>query len=151
MHSKSLVPGRFLGEFECLSAIPEYSITIRALTPCTLYVIPANLYREWMKNDGNALFLRTQKILYDLTKQTRNDREVSDAGKYGTYDFIFDGKLRKGGGLFGTLHQKDKGRVVRRNWIFGKTINRNAKSWKNWDFFLFVQAKFIFQCSSMSP
>lgn len=72
---KEFGPGRFLGEFECLSAIPEYSITIRALTPCTLYVIPANLYLEWMKKDGNALFLRTQKILYDLTKQTRNDRK----------------------------------------------------------------------------
>ncbi len=72
---KEFGPGRFLGEFECLSAISEYSITIRAITPCILYMIPSQLYLEWMKNDGNALFLRTQKLLYELTKQTRNDRK----------------------------------------------------------------------------
>lgn len=30
---------------------------------------------EWMKHDGSALFLRTQKILLELTRQTRNDRK----------------------------------------------------------------------------
>ena len=30
---KEFGPGRILGEFECLSGIPEYSITIRAVTP----------------------------------------------------------------------------------------------------------------------
>lgn len=72
---KEFIPGRFLGEFECLSSIPEYSITIRALTNCVLYVIPSRVYLKWMQTDGNALFLRTQKLLHDLTRQTKDDRK----------------------------------------------------------------------------
>lgn len=72
---KEFGPGRFLGEFECLSSIPEYGISVRTLTDCTLCVILSEMYLEWMKHDGNALFLRTQNILLELTRQTRNDRK----------------------------------------------------------------------------
>jgi len=37
-------------------------------------VMSAKQYVRWMKCDGNALFLRTQKLLYELTIQTRDSR-----------------------------------------------------------------------------
>ncbi|MDO4337207.1 MAG: Crp/Fnr family transcriptional regulator [Eubacteriales bacterium] len=72
---KEFGPGRILGEFECLSGIPKYSITVQAVTDCTLCVIPAGLYLRWMRKDGDALFMRTQKLLLELTWQTMEDRK----------------------------------------------------------------------------
>jgi CRP-like cAMP-binding protein len=60
---KEFGAGRVLGEFECLSGIPEYSITILTITKCIFWVIPSAMYLRWMKRDGDALFLRTQKLL----------------------------------------------------------------------------------------
>lgn len=72
---KEFGPGRVLGEFECLSGIPEYSITIRTITDCIFWVIPSSMYLRWMKKDRDALFLRTQKLLSELTYQTMEDRK----------------------------------------------------------------------------
>lgn len=71
---KEFHPGRFLGEFECIADIPNYSITVQAETKCTLLVMTAQVYLKWMKEDGNAFFLRMQKLLYELTNQTKDDR-----------------------------------------------------------------------------
>lgn len=71
---KEFKPGRFLGEFECIADIPNYSITVQAKTNCTLLVMTSQIYLKWMKQDGQAFFLRMQRILFGLTNQTRDDR-----------------------------------------------------------------------------
>ena len=71
---KEFLPGRFLGEFECIAEIPNYSITVQAITKCTLLVMTTQVYLKWMEDDGRAFFLRMQKLLFELTNQTKDDR-----------------------------------------------------------------------------
>ena len=71
---KEFSAGRFLGEFEGLSEIPDYVITVQAVTPCILCVLPTKQYLRWMKNDVHALYLRTKELVRTLTLQTQNDR-----------------------------------------------------------------------------
>lgn len=71
---KSFKPGRFLGEPECFSGIPYYTITVQAETDCLLCVIGASLYLEWMKTDPHALLMRTKETIFIFMQQTQNDR-----------------------------------------------------------------------------
>lgn len=71
---KDFKPGRFLGEFECIADIPNYAITVQAVTKCTLLVMTSQQYLKWIKSDGQALFLRMKQLLFELTNQTRDDR-----------------------------------------------------------------------------
>lgn len=67
--------GEFFGEVECLTEIQEYLFSVQAVTPCTLCVIPARRYYEWMRKDNHALFLRTQKLLFASAMQAKDDRK----------------------------------------------------------------------------
>lgn len=71
---KEFKPGRFLGELECISNIPNYAITVQTVTPCVLLAMSSQQYLKWIKHDGNALFLQMQRLLFELTNQTKDDR-----------------------------------------------------------------------------
>lgn len=64
-----------LGDYEVFGDIPKYRISIRTSTVCEILTIPAGVYLEWMKNDANALFMRTRRLMRTLTNQTADERK----------------------------------------------------------------------------
>lgn len=64
-----------LGDFELFGDIAEYCISIRAVTECEVVVIPASLYLKWMQSDINALFMRTCKLMNDMTLDAAIERK----------------------------------------------------------------------------
>lgn len=125
---KEFLPGRVLGEFECLSGIAEYTITIQAATDCTFWVIPAGLYLDWMRIDGNALFLRAQRLLLELTHQTRENRKyllLNCKDRLIAY-FLeqYEKKQSDGRAMIG----KSRDEISNATGFCVKTINRNVKN-----------------------
>lgn len=64
-----------LGDFELFGDIGEYCISIRAVTECEVVVIPAAVYLKWMQSDINALFMRTRKLMNDMTLDAAVERK----------------------------------------------------------------------------
>lgn len=124
---KEFLPGRVLGEFECMSGISEYAITIQAASDCTFWVIPAAVYVRWMRQDGNALFLRTQRLLLELTYQTRENRKyllLNCSERLMTYfQEQYEKRQENGEAVIG----KSRSEISNATGFCTKTINRNVK------------------------
>lgn len=124
---KEFGPGSVLGEFECLSGIPEYSITIRTITDSIFWVLPSPVYFRWMKRDGNALFLRTQRLLLELTYQTIESRKHLLINCDDRLILYFleqcEGHREKGD----VIIRKSREEMANTTGFHVKTINRNIK------------------------
>ena len=72
---KDFGPGDFFQEIECFAGLPQYRISIVAATKCKVLTIPADSYMEWMRMDGDALFLRAQENIHRLITQTAEARK----------------------------------------------------------------------------
>lgn len=74
---KEYFESEILGDFELFGGIPKYRISVNALTDCELIMIPSEHYLRWMKQDINALFLRTSKLMNTLTDENAKERKYS--------------------------------------------------------------------------
>lgn len=72
---KEYGPGDFFGEIECFAGLDRYRVSMETETRCQLITIPAVFYMEWMRMDGEALFLRTQENIRRLLLQTVEARK----------------------------------------------------------------------------
>lgn len=77
-------PGDFFGEIECFAGLRKYRVSILTSTNCRILSIPAFCYMDWMHNDVDALYTRTQENMRRLLTQT------VEARKY----LFMDGKER---------------------------------------------------------
>ena len=67
-------PFEIVGDYEMFSK-GEYSIsTVIACTDCICLSLPAGIYRTWISSDAHALFLRTQMLMKQLSKQVSFER-----------------------------------------------------------------------------
>lgn len=64
-----------LGDFELFSNIPDYMISIRAVSDCKVLKIHGARYMQWIKNDENALYMRLTNVLKILTIERKVDRK----------------------------------------------------------------------------
>lgn len=64
-----------LGDFELFADCAEYSVSIRADEDCTVLKMPKDAYKNWIRQDAAALYMRTCSILSVLTFERRIDRE----------------------------------------------------------------------------
>lgn len=64
-----------LGDYEMFYDCAEYTVSIRAEQACSLLKLPKNHYMSWIKQDVNALYLRTNNVLSVLTFERSFDRE----------------------------------------------------------------------------
>lgn len=124
---KEFGPGRILGEYECLSGIPEYSITIRTVTDCIFFVIPSAAYFRWMKKDGNALFLRTQRLLFELTHQTMENRKHLLLNCDDRLILYFLNQYEKHQKKGSAVIEKTREEIANTTGFHVKTINRNIR------------------------
>lgn len=128
---KEFGPGRILGEFECLSGITEYSITVQAVTHCLLCVIPSEMYLWWMKKGGNALFLRTQQLLFELTYQTMEERKYILLNCNDRLVIYLIEQYEKQQGQEKMIIEKSREELADVTGFCVKTINRNIRILQN--------------------
>lgn len=62
------------GDFELFSETSSRLITLTTLEECLCLVIPASSYLSWIKTDPNALFIRLQMLIRQMTLQTTTER-----------------------------------------------------------------------------
>ena len=65
----------FLGEFEVFGEFKNYRGTLITLEDCVLIAIPVNSFISWMKQDKEALFMRTTAITRHLIEQVSRERD----------------------------------------------------------------------------
>ena len=66
---------RVLGDYELFYDCKEYTASVRAEEDCLLLKLSTDYYMNWIKQDVNALFLRTKNILSVLTLERNIDRK----------------------------------------------------------------------------
>lgn len=124
---KEFGPGSILGEFECMSDILEYGITIQAMTECILWKMPAAMYRQWMKKDGNAVFLRMQRLMSELTYQTRESRRYMLLNCNDRLTLYLINRYEKQKEKSSMTVRKSREELAETIGTCSKTINRNVK------------------------
>ena len=92
-----------------------------------------------MKRDGHALFLRTQKILLDLTRQTRNDRkylmlECMDRMALYLLEYCEKQYDRKPDDMQEVFVRRTREELSNAIGFSEKTINRNTRKLADQDF-----------------
>ena len=63
-----------IGDFEIFADLSEYCVSICAAKDCKLLKIAAGSYMNWIRHDGNAMFLRMKNIMATLTSERIVDR-----------------------------------------------------------------------------
>lgn len=63
-----------VGDFELFTTSASRIITLSTLEKSLFLVIPATNYINWIKNDANALFIRTKMLIRQIVAQTRFER-----------------------------------------------------------------------------
>lgn len=72
---KDYGPGDFFGEIEYFAGLSNYRIGVVTVTKCRVLLIPTSYYMEWLRNDVDALFLRTKENMRRLISQTADARK----------------------------------------------------------------------------
>lgn len=62
------------GEMEGLAGTFSYKATLVTSTDCQFIVMPMENYLNWIRNDAEALFLRTRSIMSFIMEQTKSER-----------------------------------------------------------------------------
>lgn len=70
-----IIPVDIVGDFELFTESTENSVTLTTLEESVFLRIPAKSYLNWIRKDANALFMRTQMLMHQLSRQSQNDRQ----------------------------------------------------------------------------
>lgn len=73
-----------VGDYELFQQISHRMITLTAIENSSFIIIPSNAYFSWIQNDANALFIRTQKLISQISRQNQFERQ----------NFFLDNKTR---------------------------------------------------------
>lgn len=141
---KDYGPGDFFGEIEYFADLSNYRISVVTVTRCRVAVIPVIFYMEWLKNDVEALYMRTKANMRRLISQT------ADARKY----LFIEGKERLMMHLIRKYEQKQPSKKVlelkqSRDQLSEeigfsvKTLNRNIKKLKEDDLIRIIKGKIV--------
>ena len=64
-----------VGDYELFTQLESRLVTLTTLEKSLFLAIPAADYIAWIKNDANALYIRTQMLIRQITAQTKFDRQ----------------------------------------------------------------------------
>ena len=85
-----------VGDFELFTRLSNRDITLTTLEKTLCLVIPATDYLSWIRDDANALFIRTQMLIRQLVAQTQFERQ----------NFFLDNKTRLLHFLYGECNKQ---------------------------------------------
>lgn len=74
-HFAELSAIEIVGDFELFAEQSNRIVTLTTLTPTLCLIIPSSDYLSWIRNDANALFIRTQMLIRQLSTQTQFERQ----------------------------------------------------------------------------
>lgn len=141
---KDYGPGDFFGEIEYFAGLTNYRISVMATTKCRVLVIPVTYYMDWLRNDVDALYLRTKANMRRLIEQT------ADARKY----LFIEGRERLMMHLIRKYEQKmpktktlelkkSREQLSAEIGFSVKTLNRNIKKLSEADFIRMQKGKIV--------
>ena len=70
-----LTPIDIIGDYELFIQTKNRIITLKTLEPSTFILMPAAAYLHWIRTDANALFIRLQLIISQLTAESLSERQ----------------------------------------------------------------------------
>lgn len=70
-----VTPFDIVGDYELFTGMEGHYVTLKTMTPATCLQLPAAMYLYWIRKDADALFLRTQMLMKDLSVQTQQQRQ----------------------------------------------------------------------------
>lgn len=70
-----LTPIDIVGDYELFTNAEGHYVTLKTMEPSMCLQIPSSMYLYWMKHDANALFMRTQMLMKELSIQTQQQRQ----------------------------------------------------------------------------
>lgn len=70
-----LSPIDIVGDYELFTEAEGHYVTLKTMENATCLQIPSITYLQWMKHDANALFMRTQMLMKELSIQTQQQRQ----------------------------------------------------------------------------
>lgn len=68
-------PIDIVGDFELFTGVEGHYVSLETLEPSIGFRIPSPIYLEWIKSDANALFIRTQMLMKEMSVQTQRQRQ----------------------------------------------------------------------------
>lgn len=70
-----LTPFDIVGDYELFTDAEGHYVTLKTMEPSICLQIPSSMYLYWIKHDVNALFMRTQMLMKELSIQTQQQRQ----------------------------------------------------------------------------
>lgn len=70
-----IFPIDIVGDYELFTQASSRLITLTTVEESCCCVIPASAYLAWIRNDANALFLRIQMLISQMSDQNRTERQ----------------------------------------------------------------------------
>ena len=70
-----LQPVDIVGDYELFTGMEGHYVTLKTMEASLCARLSAASYLQWMKTDANALFLRTQMLMKELSVQTQLQRQ----------------------------------------------------------------------------
>ena len=100
-----LHPVDIVGDYELFTGMEGHYVTLKTMEASCCARLSAASYLHWMKSDANALFLRTQMLMKELSVQTQLQRQYLFIAHACfcfccvPMDRVVEGFLRPGNGL----------------------------------------------------
>lgn len=74
-HFTEIMPIEIVGDYELFTGAKGRYVTVAAAEPSLLLAIQAGSYLSWIRQDANALFLRTRMLLQQVSAQGLSERQ----------------------------------------------------------------------------
>lgn len=117
-----------LGDYELFGDIPQYRISIVAMTDCDLLTIPARLYMEWVSKDVDALFMRTCTIMHATVREGPNERKYQFLECRDRMALYLTERYEKSGARDEYVLQKKQPELAAQLGFSVRTIQRNIQA-----------------------
>ena len=67
-------PIKSFGAMEVLLDLEQFQTTLSTMTPCTMLIVPINIYKKWVKNDITALSMEVKSMGTFLLEEVKRER-----------------------------------------------------------------------------
>lgn len=119
-----------MGDYEPFAGLSESQKSVYAVTDCEAFGIPAAVYMRWMRQDTNALFMRTQIFARTLAQEISCERKyllLNAKERLILYLAKVCGKWESGGGGMLDMTQEELAQHIGMN---VRTVQRSIKRLK---------------------
>ncbi|MBM4761178.1 Crp/Fnr family transcriptional regulator [Bacillus sp. B15-48] len=118
---------QLFGEVEGLSGLSSYKATLVTSTDCQFIVLPMENYLNWIRNDSEALFLRTRTTMKFILEQTKKERTYLFLDGIDRLMLFLTKYYRKHAKNKSCIIQMNRQQIADETGLSTKTVNRSIK------------------------